>query len=146
VRSVLRDRPELDRARLAARNAAMNRALPDACISGYEDLPESIRLSDVGDRHVLAAAIHAKADIIVTYNLRDFPASVLDRYEMEARHPDAFLRHLIDLNPVMVTKIARDIMAALTRPALGMGEFLANLEKLALPETAAVLRELLAEN
>ncbi len=52
---------------------------------------------DPNDRHVLAAAIVAGADVIVTCNLRYFPVQALDPYEIEAQHPDEFVRQLVDL-------------------------------------------------
>ena len=58
-RSVLRVRPEIDPAALDRRRAAMDRALPDACVSGYEPLIPGLTLPDPDDRHVLAAAIRA---------------------------------------------------------------------------------------
>lgn len=144
ARSVVRDRPAIDRTRLDARNAAMNRALPDACIAGYEHFIDAIDLPDPKDRHVVAAARRAHAQVIVTYNLRDFPADTLNRFGLHAQHPDSFLRHLIDLEPAVVASASRQIIAALTRPPISLHQFLASLEKLALPKSAAALRELFA--
>jgi excisionase family DNA binding protein len=42
------------------------------------------------DRHVLALAVHGDADSIVTFNLRDFPASACEPYGVEAVDPDSF--------------------------------------------------------
>lgn len=146
ARSVVKDRPDIDRARLDARNAAMNRALPDACVAGHERFIAAIELPDPKDRHIVATAIRAHAEVIVTYNLRDFPAATLDQFELQAQHPDTFLRHLIDLKPLVVARIARQVIAALARPPISANDFLASLEKLALPESAAALRELLSED
>jgi hypothetical protein len=44
----------------------------------------TLTLPDADDRHVLAAAIRAEADVIVTFNLGDFPAETLKRYGIEA--------------------------------------------------------------
>jgi len=52
-------------------------AFPDALVEGYESHIDSLQLPDEKDRHVLAAAIQVNASIIVTNNLRDFPASYL---------------------------------------------------------------------
>jgi hypothetical protein len=76
-RSVLRARPELDAAALERRRAAMDAALPDACVSGYAAFVEALTLPDPDDRHVLAVAVRAKAQVIVTFNERDFPAETL---------------------------------------------------------------------
>ena len=40
---------------------------------------ETLSLPDPGDCHVLAAAIQADAEVIVTFNLRDFPPGVMAR-------------------------------------------------------------------
>ena len=49
----------------------MDNALPDACVTGYQRLIPALTLSDPDDRHVLAAAIRAKAQVIVTFNEKD---------------------------------------------------------------------------
>jgi len=60
-------------------------------VTGYEDLIPGLHLPDPGDRHVLAAAIRGRADVIVTMNLKDFPDAVLNSFGIEAQHPDEFI-------------------------------------------------------
>ena len=57
-------------------------------VSGYEPLIEGLKLPDPGDRHVLAAAIKSGAQVIVTRNLKHFPASDLEPWDIEAKSPD----------------------------------------------------------
>jgi len=47
-------------------------------------------LPDSGDHHVVAAAIRSKANVIVTFNLKDFPRSIEAEYGIEIQHPDDF--------------------------------------------------------
>ena len=54
------------------------------------------------DRHVLAAAVKTGAEIIVTYNLRDFPDSSLAPYSIIAQGPSSFLTSLHDMDPPAV--------------------------------------------
>jgi hypothetical protein len=56
-------------------------------------------LPDADDRHVLAAAIHGGATIIVTMNLRDFPAAMLATHGMTALHPDTFTGRILENEP-----------------------------------------------
>jgi hypothetical protein len=126
IRSVLRDHPGIPPARL------------------NDQLIDSLHLPDPNDRHVLAAAIIGRADVIVTRNLRDFPDEALFRYNMEAQHPDEFIRHMIDLAPVSVVDAVRSQQASLTNPPFSMPDLLSLFEKLGLAETAAELRHLLA--
>ena len=63
----------------------MNAAVRDCLVSGYEPLVAALELPDPGDRHVLAAAIRTKAQIIVTRNLKDFPAEQLAPWELKAK-------------------------------------------------------------
>ena len=92
------DRPEILPEALQNTVKMMNSALPDANVTGYKGLINDLDLPDPNDRHVLAAAIRAKAEIIVTLNHKDFPPEVLRPFEIETLHPDAFISDLFDLN------------------------------------------------
>ena len=74
TRNVLKNNPMLSSERLTRTRSLMNEAVRDCLVSGYEVLIDSLSLPDPDDRHVLAAAIRAGAQVIVTYNLKDFPA------------------------------------------------------------------------
>ena len=50
----------------------MDRAVRD-CLVTHEALIPALTLPDPDDRHILAAAIAGRCDVIVTQNLRDFP-------------------------------------------------------------------------
>ena len=76
----------------------MDVAIPEALVTGYEQLIEGLDLPDPRDRHVLAAAIIGRADVIVTFNLVDFPPEYLLAFDLEALHPDEFLNHQLTLN------------------------------------------------
>ena len=69
----------------------MDTAVLDCLVNGHETLIDVLELPDPDDRHVLAAAIHCGADAIVTFNGRDFPPSVRERYNVEVLHPDDFI-------------------------------------------------------
>lgn len=60
----------------------MNAAVPDSLVTGYEDLIDSLQLPDPGDRHVLAVAIRADADAIITFNQCDFDEAELAKYDV----------------------------------------------------------------
>jgi hypothetical protein len=143
VRAVARDHPGLPIERLRAVRDAMDAEAEDALVTGYEELIEGLTLPDPNDRHVLAAAIVARADVIVTRNLRHFPEVALDPYGMEAQHPDEFIRHMLDLAPVAVVDAVRAQQARLRNPPVPMPELLDLFERLGLVETVAELRRLM---
>lgn len=80
--------------RLEATRDRMKAVLPEADVVGYRQLIADLKLRDPDDRHVLAAAIAGKASVIVTWNLKDFPASDLVPYGMTSQSPDDFLTDL----------------------------------------------------
>lgn len=55
----------------------MSTAFDDALVTDWEPLEGTYGLPDPDDEHVLAAAIMCGAEVIVTENLKDFPASHL---------------------------------------------------------------------
>lgn len=141
IRSLLKKRPDLTEERLELIRAKMDLHVRDCLVQGYEELIEGIKLPDPNDRHVLAAAIKANAQTIVTYNLSDFPASSLSKYEIDAQHPDEFLRHLLDLSTARVIATIQETRMNLKNPPKNSNEYLAILENQSLPQTCAYLRE-----
>ncbi|CAM4447586.1 putative toxin-antitoxin system toxin component, PIN family [Deinococcus marmoris] len=107
IRNLASHRPELDRAKLERTRALMDRALETAQLTDVPPLATAITLPDEDDRHVLAAALHAGADVIVTQNLRDFPARVLEPLGLQAVAPEAFLLELLGASPQQFTGAVR---------------------------------------
>lgn len=141
VRSVLKDNPELSPERLARTRSLMNDAIPDCLVTEYEDLIESLILPDPDDRHVLAAAIRSAAEVIVTFNLKDFPKSTLARFNLEAMHPDDFLLLLFDAAPGLVCAAVKRQREGLRNPPKTAEELLVTLEGQGLTQSVARLRQ-----
>ncbi len=140
MRSVLAARPDLTRARLARTRRLMDASVPDCLVEGYEALVAELGLPDPDDRHVLAAAIRAEAEVIVTYNVADFPGEVLSRHGIEAQHPDAFVSRLIGLHRGAVIAAVGDHRASLRRPPKSVDQYLSTLERQGLTQTVGALR------
>lgn len=140
-RAVLRERTDLAPNNLTRTRELMNRALPDANVSGYEQLIESFELPDPDDRHVLAAAVRIGAQAIVTFNLDDFPARLLEPLGVEAKHPDDFMMDTLDLAPAAVGAAVTQQAAALKNPTKTIPELLETLQRQGLTRAVARLRE-----
>ena len=117
MRNLLKNRPDITRDKLERTRRLMDQAAPDALVTGYESLIESLELPDRDDRHVLAAAIHCRANVIVTVNLEDFPRAALAPYALHAQHPDDFVMALYDNFPELVVEAATQHRASLRNPA-----------------------------
>jgi predicted nucleic acid-binding protein len=140
TRNVLANRPDIAPASLARCRALMDRHVPDSLVTGYEPLIATLQLPDPDDRHVLAAAIHGRAELIVTFNLGDFPQPALAPHGIEAVDPDAFVVRLWEESPGAVLGAARLHRVSLKRPPKTTAEYLATLEQCRLVETVARLR------
>jgi hypothetical protein len=141
--SRLRRRPDLSRQKLERTRRLMDEHAADALVTDYESLIGGLVLPDPGDRHILAAAIRGRAEVIVTSNLRDFPSEILEPFGIEAQHPDEFVLHLLDLSPATVVAAARDHQDSLRNPPKTTDEYLKALEAQGLTETVSVLRRYL---
>ena len=126
-RGILARRPDLKPEALARTRELMNDAVSDCLVEGFKNLIDGLSLPDLDDRHVLAAAIRAGAQAIVTTNLQDFPAIALET---------------IDLAPALVAQILTEQAAALKNPPQTVLDLLRTLHDLRLVRTVAKLREL----
>lgn len=142
IRNVLANRADLTRERLERTRDLMNAHIFDCLVTDYEDLIPAIQIPDEDDRHVVAAAIRGRADVIVTFNLKDFPASVLSQYNIDAQHPDVFVQHLLDLNEAVVCAAIRTQRLNLKKPSVSAEELLNIFEVQGLKQTVARLRPL----
>jgi hypothetical protein len=143
IAALLRNRPDLTFAQLTRTRQLMDENVDDALVSGYEHLIGQFTLPDPKDRHVLAAAIHGGASVIVRANLRDFPAEVLASHGIEAQHPDAFVSARLDENPEEVIASLHELRLDLKKPPFTMPELLAGLARQGLAQTVAELRGLI---
>jgi hypothetical protein len=140
MRNVLKNRPDLTRAQLERTRDLMNANVRDCLVTGYEDLIDAVTLPDPDDRHVLAAAIRGRADVIVTFDLDDFPADAIQPYGVDAQHPDDFVTHLLDLAPATVYRAVKRQREALKNPSKTPEELLETLERQRLVQAVARLR------
>lgn len=139
IRSVLANNRKATPDRLARTRALMDAAVPDCLVTNYRGLIPELHLPDPEDRHVLAAAIVGRADVIVTGNLRHFPPEVLGPFGLEAQHPDAFLMYQRDLAPEVFLQCARRIRRRLANPPRTAEEYLASLRRCELALVADTL-------
>jgi hypothetical protein len=141
MRNVLASRPDLTQDQLNRTRQLMNAHVRDSLVTGFEYLIPSIELPDPDDRHVVAAAIHSGASLIVTFNLKDFPAEALKPYNIAAQHPDDFIVDLLDLHPAGVLEAVAGHRRSLKNPPKTADEYLDTLLAQGLTQSVAVMRQ-----
>ena len=140
IRTAKKIRPDIPSTNWDKHRRHMDAHAEDCLVTDFEPLIETLSLPDPDDRHVLAAAIKGRADVIVTFNLKHFPEADLNTYDLTAQHPDVFIRHLIDLAPDAVVESARMVRARLKNPPLSVDRYLETLLQQGLVETVSELR------
>ena len=131
--------------RAAETRNIMNQAFAEATVVGYAHHANAIgRLPDEGDRHVIAAAIKSKANVIVTENLKDFPRKILAKYGIEAKSSDDFIADAIDLYPSLALDALKRTQLRLDRPEKTPEILLLDMQKTGLTQSAELLRSLWA--
>ncbi len=140
MRNLMAGRADLDQVKLQRTRELMDASVIDCLVTGYDELIPGLTLPDPDDRHVLAAAIRGGADAIVTFNLKDFPATNCAPFGIEAQHPDDFILYQLDLDPVRVIRAMNDQRQSLKNPPKSLDEFLATLEAQRLTQTVVQLR------
>ncbi|WP_442604721.1 hypothetical protein [Pseudomonas gingeri] len=75
----------------------------------------------------------------MTFNQKDFPASTLAPYGVEAQHPDEFIDDLFDLDPAAVICAAQRQCRQLKTPPLCVDDYLDILFRQGLVQTVKAL-------
>lgn len=106
---------------------ALRANFPEALVADYEHLlPQCANAPK--DRHVLACSVQCQAELILTFNLRDFPPAALEPWKIAARHPQDYLLTLYALDPAAVLhkleEIARKRGCPLEDHLIALGPFL----------------------
>jgi hypothetical protein len=92
--------------------------------------------NDPKDRHVVAAALEAGAQVIVTSNLKDFMPLPEG---LDTQSPDNFLLDLFESDPVAFVELLREQAGDLVKPPVTFDELLARLDK-TVPEFVSAVR------
>ena len=136
--SIKRNTPTADSAVIDRRFRWMRESFEDAMVTGYQPLVP-VMSNDPKDRHVLAAAVIGRANMIVTHNLKDFPAEALDPYDIEAQHPDDFLCNQWELDEEAVMAAMERWPEDLSKPPQTLEQILQRLER-HVPQFCALVR------
>lgn len=144
-RTLLTVRPDLGEGRVDAQIHTLNTVFEDACATGWEQLVPGLVLPDPDDRHVLAAAIRGRAEVIVTANLKDFPAEALEPLGLHAVSPDDFLLDQLDLDPDGTVELLSEQAADKKRPPLTVRDVLESLTRAGVPLFAGAVTKVIAE-
>ena len=139
ARARLRRNPDLDPVKLDRLKNLINHSVPDCLVWGYEPLIAGLKLPDPDDRHVLAAAIRAGAQVIVTASVREFPAEDLAEFDIEAKSPDDFVLDQIGIDDRVVYACVQDIANCRSQPHTAQ-DILTELENNGLVASVAALR------
>lgn len=84
---------------------------PDAKVTILPATEAAVSLPDPDDGHVLAAAIDAGADELLTLNIRDFPTNALAAHGIIRRHPDEFLLEALHAQPDRMIALVDKVLA-----------------------------------
>ena len=140
IEHLLENEPQRKRADLERTRDLMDQATRDVLITGHESLIQALELPDPNDRHVLAAAIVGRCNVIVTANLKDFPESALTPFGIDAQHPDEFLCDHLNLAQELFCSCVHKIRGRLKNPPYTTDDYLDTLRRNGLVSTATELR------
>jgi hypothetical protein len=145
IRNLVRNVPAQSAELLTLTRDLMNRVVPTANVTGYAHLIPAIELPDRDDRHVVAAGIAAGASILVTWNLRDFPAAELRKHGLRKLSPDAFLMEIYDATPKMMAAAVANARSNLRKSAISAADFVEALRRQKLKRFSDVLMNHIAD-
>jgi predicted nucleic acid-binding protein len=115
------------------RVGTMEHYFADAMVTGYDDLVPTMA-NDEKDRHVLAAAVRGGAEVLVTFNTKDFPAESVEPFDLEVVHPDDFLLDQLDLYHAPTLRALVELVEGYDSPAMTVDDFLLALTRAGVPK------------
>lgn len=119
----------------------MERAFKEAMVDDFDHLLAVCDAApDAKDRHVLAAAIKTRADVIVTDNLKHFPDRMLATFGIEARSADDFIADTAMLDIGRAMTAFRQMRSDYVNPAMSVEDLFIKMDDQGLTETVDVLR------
>lgn len=121
------------------RVGTMERYFADAMVTGYDDLVPTMT-NDAKDRHVLAAAVRGGAEVLVTFNLKDFPSESVAPFDLEVVHPDTFLLDQLDLYRAPTLRALVELVEGYDSPAMTVDDLLLGLIRAGVPRFADEVR------
>jgi len=145
IRNLAANSPAVAVSRFEATRERMMAVLPNANVVNYQALIPRLWLPDPDDRHVLAAAIAGKASLIITWNLKDFPAPELKPHGIASISPDDFLGSLNSSLPGPLIASVKRARQNLRRTIPSVEEFIDALERQGLKAFSAILRRVPGE-
>lgn len=114
-------------------------------IDGYHHHIDRLTLPDRDDRHVVAAALEAKASRILAWNLNDFPVDTLKKLGLVRQTPDGFLAELYDQTPDLLVEWLSNARQNLSKSAVTPQGFLKVLREQRLIQLAKRLTKHIAD-
>jgi predicted nucleic acid-binding protein len=114
--TVMRTKLHRTATEVAWRKGQMCDAFPEAMVTVPSELLKAVEcLPDENDRHILAAAILARANTIVTQNTKHFPKECIEKFGVLCQTADDFLIHQYHLCPQLVLDKLDDQAAGISQ-------------------------------
>jgi predicted nucleic acid-binding protein len=142
ITKILAAKGVTDAAERAARaRKSMQDAFAEALVTDFDRLLPICRdLPDPDDAHVLAAAIHCQAAVIVTENSKHFPPATLRRHNIEPKAADEFIADTLSLDIGRGVAAVRRMRERFKRPEIDAGELLLKMEAEGMQDSVDMLR------
>lgn len=122
--------------------AVMESAFPEAAVDPEAYIPLiDVMTNAEKDRHVLAAAVVARADVLVTSNLKHFPEVLCQPYNIEVQDPDTFLVHQFGLNKAVMVQTLKALTQRRRRPPMTNVQDLLSALETEHPQFVQMVRE-----
>lgn len=143
TRVLPRANPEVSPETALRQRNRMTIAFPEGMVEVDAQLIAALTLPDPDDRHVLAAAIMSRAGVIVSNNLKDFPAVTLDRYGITCLSADDFCADCLDLGDAEAVAAIRTMRLRFQKPEIDGQDLIRRYERCGMGQTANLLQAFL---